>query len=86
MSKHLSFVKEKHHHKGPSILEGKQACKYYQEHTGELSKVYHSNRHSTNIDANWKFLKHKELVPGVENLQVLNLANVPSLGQGPSEA
>jgi hypothetical protein len=26
MSKHLSFVKEKHHHKGPSILEGKQAC------------------------------------------------------------
>jgi len=26
MSKHLSFVKEKHRHKGPSILEGKQAC------------------------------------------------------------
>jgi len=25
-------------------------------------------------------------VPGVENLQVLNLANVPSLGQEPSKA
>ena len=40
------------------------------------------------FDTNWKHLvsQQEEVVPGVENLQVLNLANVPSLGQGPSEA
>ena len=40
------------------------------------------------FDTHWKPLisQQEEVVPGVENLQVLNLVNVPSLGQGPSEA